>query len=78
MFVFESPLLLYATGSHFQAVFQYDHEFFINLAQELEKANAVVDNQSYSGTDKPGQSQDVGSGPAPAMVNSKEKGFEAV
>ena len=26
--VFDSPLLLYSTGSHFQAVFQYDHEYF--------------------------------------------------
>ena len=28
--IFESPLVLYSTGSHFQAVFQTDHEFFIN------------------------------------------------
>ena len=34
--VFESPLLLYSTGSHFQSVFQYDHEFFVNLAQQFE------------------------------------------
>ena len=26
--IFDSPLLLYATGSHFQAVFQKDHSFF--------------------------------------------------
>ena len=65
--VFESPLLLYATGSHFQSVFQYDHEFFINLAQELEEGNA----------NKPGQSENVASGQAPIMVNSNEKEFEA-
>ena len=40
--VFESPLLLYATGSHFQSVFQYDHEFFINLAQDLETENVGI------------------------------------
>ena len=28
--VFDSPLLLYATGSHFQSVMQEDHEYFIN------------------------------------------------
>ena len=36
---FESPLLLYATGSHFQSVMQEDHEFFVNLARELESDN---------------------------------------
>ena len=35
--VFESPLILYATGNHFQSVFQKDHAYFINLAQELER-----------------------------------------
>ena len=34
--VFESPLLLYATGSHFQSVVQEDHDFFINYAKELQ------------------------------------------
>ena len=75
--VFQSPLLLYATGSHFQAVFQYDHEYFINLAQELEKGNAVVNNQSGSETNKPGQSKNVGSGQALSKENSKDKEFEA-
>ena len=37
--VFESPLVLYATGEHFQSVFQTDHEYFINYARELEAAN---------------------------------------
>ena len=31
--VFESPLLLYYTGGHYQAVFQRDHEFFITFAR---------------------------------------------
>ena len=35
--LFESPLLLYSTGGHFQAVFQKDHEHFINYAKELEE-----------------------------------------
>ena len=34
--LFESPLLLYYTGGHYQSVFQKDHEFFINFAKELE------------------------------------------
>ena len=37
--VFDSPLLLYSTGSHFQSVFQIDHGFFIQLAKELEREN---------------------------------------
>ena len=35
--VFESPLILYATGNHFQSVFQVNHEYFIQLAQQLER-----------------------------------------
>ena len=34
--VFESPLILYYTGSHYQAVFQRNHEFFIEFARQLE------------------------------------------
>ena len=33
---FESPLLLYTTGSHFQSLVPTDHEYFINYAKELE------------------------------------------
>ena len=40
--VFDSPLLLYATGSHFQAVFQKDHEYFVDLAREFEERNNAV------------------------------------
>ena len=32
---FDSPLLLYATGSHFQSVLPQDHEFFVEYANEL-------------------------------------------
>ena len=42
--IFDSPLLLYATGSHFQSVFQYDHEFFITLARQLETNNNSGNN----------------------------------
>ena len=31
--VFESPLLLYNSGGHFQSVMQKDHEYFIKLAK---------------------------------------------
>ena len=40
--VFDSPLLMYATGSHFQSVLQTDHDFFINYAKELEALNNPV------------------------------------
>ena len=33
---FDSPLLLYTTGSHFQSVFPNDHEYFVQYANELE------------------------------------------
>ena len=32
---FDSPLLLYTTGSHFQSVVPQDHEFFMEYANEL-------------------------------------------
>ena len=37
--IFESPLILYATGNHFQSVFQKDHAYFIKLSRELEGQN---------------------------------------
>ena len=37
---FDSPLLLYATGGHFQAVHQKNHEFFISFARDLESGQA--------------------------------------
>jgi hypothetical protein len=44
--VFDSPLLMYSTGSHFQSVFQEDHEFFVNHARDLEIRNAAGNPQS--------------------------------
>ena len=73
--VFESPLLLYATGSHFQSVFQYDHEFFINLAKELETANSPVSNQSetsMSGQAGTGCSMEVGTEPIRVTNTGKQ------
>ena len=37
---FDSPLLLYSTGGHFQSVFQTDHEYFIDFANKLENENS--------------------------------------
>ena len=39
---FDSPILLYSTGSHFQAVFQKDQNFFIQYACELEERNNTI------------------------------------
>ena len=44
--LFESPLLLYATGGHFQSVFPKDQEFFINYARELEGRNKFTPSLS--------------------------------
>ena len=35
--VFDSPLLLYSTGSHFQSVIPIDQEFFINFARQKDQ-----------------------------------------
>ena len=37
--IFDSPLLIYTTGGHFQSVLPTDHEYFINYARELEAEN---------------------------------------
>ena len=34
--VFDSPLLVYSTGGHFQSVLPTNHEYFIKYAKELE------------------------------------------
>jgi hypothetical protein len=39
---FDSPILLYSTGGHFQSVFPKDQEFFANYARELEERNNVT------------------------------------
>jgi hypothetical protein len=43
---FDSPLLLYCTGGHFQSVFQQDHDFFINFAKKLETDQDTDTNNS--------------------------------
>ena len=40
--VFDSPLLIYSTGSHFQAVLPDDHEFFITYAKDLDAPNDMA------------------------------------
>ena len=37
--VFDSPLMIYSTGSHFQSVFPKSHEYFIQYAHRLEEEN---------------------------------------
>ena len=46
--VFDSPLLVYATGSHFQSVFQHNHEFFVNLARDMDRDPALKDLPQYN------------------------------
>ena len=36
---FDSPLLIYSTGGHFQSVLPTDHEYFIKYARDLEAEN---------------------------------------
>ena len=58
---FDSPLLLYATGSHFQSVFPVDHEYFIQHSSELQNRyfpkspmseEHVEENQSNTKSDR--------------------------
>ena len=50
--VFDSPLMIYSTGSHFQSVFQVDHEFFLNFSKDLEVRNYAFNPESTSKDDK--------------------------
>ena len=50
---FDSPLILYTTGSHFQSVFPKDHEFFISYVKELETKYSMsprADKQEMEGS----------------------------
>ena len=40
--VFDSPLLIYTNGGHFQSVFQTDHSFFVSYARDLEAENDLL------------------------------------
>ena len=44
--VFDSPLMMYSTGSHFQSVFQEDHDFFVEHTKNLELKNTGPNLQS--------------------------------
>ena len=43
---FDSPILLYTTGGHFQSVFPKDQEYFINFARELEESHSIIPTHS--------------------------------
>ena len=46
--VFDSPLLIYSTGGHFQSIFQTDHEYFVNYAEQLEAENDLSERGQFS------------------------------
>ena len=53
--IIESPLILYATGNHFQSVFQKDHEYFIQLAHQLDmdnKSENFENSEQYDATSR--------------------------
>ena len=53
--IFESPLILYATGNHFQSVFQKDHEYFIQLAHQLDiddRSENITNSEQYDTTSR--------------------------
>ena len=50
---FDSPLLLYSTGAHFQSVFQKNHEYFIQYAKHLEEdENGTQSVHNYANVDR--------------------------
>ena len=50
--VFESPLLLYNSGGHFQSVMQKDHEYFIRLAKTFEAEQEIPNKDQSKDSDQ--------------------------
>ena len=58
--IFDSPLIIYATGGHFQAVFQNDHTYFIELSNKLESQNQnVLQSDSHASSASPSEDRDI-------------------
>ena len=43
--IFDSPLLIYATGGHFQSLLPKDHEYFVSYANQLEAEHDISDSE---------------------------------
>ena len=71
--VFNSPLMMYSTGSHFQAVFQEDHEFFVNYAKQLQSEYGIPDNSEVDFN--PSNKQEPHSSKRPGARSNKESGM---
>merc|ERR1739848_875212 len=69
--VFESPLILYATGNHFQSVFQNNHGYWIQFTKEQEQEiNPVADREkSNVGSGSPEMLATIGDTIEPREVN---------
>ena len=69
--IFDSPLILYATGGHFQAIFQKDHSFFINLSIKLDSEQNPNPGSNF---ELPSSSNAAGEGKRfPSMTRSNPK-----
>jgi hypothetical protein len=70
--VFDSPLMIYSTGSHFQSVLQVDHEFFLNFSKDLDVRNHAINAKEGSLSSEPPTSETEVNGNK-LIVNPKSK-----
>ena len=70
--LFDSPLLLYATGSHFQSVFQRNHEYFIQLAKDLDLDNNTEIDSRVRDHKKTGSSDEMVEEKSETSLGSKD------
>ena len=68
--LFDSPLLLYATGGHFQSVHQVNHEYFISFAKTLEAKHWVLNPSST--TSRLTESKSPNEGPKTRNMSSDQ------
>ena len=68
---FDSPLILYATGSHFQSVFPINHEYFIQYSLELERS--YLQDTTLFGRNNSGNNQTDLERNIPGIDNEKPK-----
>ena len=72
--IFDSPLIIYATGGHFQAVFQNDHAYFIELSNKLESQNKSVSQSNFQSSSS---SEDTNSKSAKELTGKRaQKDYE--
>ena len=70
--LFDSPIIIYCTGNHFQAVFPKNQEYFIKYAEKLEERNNSIPLPSSS-LDTPSTISSNNTSPKAALKSNTEE-----